>query len=190
MRNLNKIFITVLSTMIIMIGSLFLPWIMIAIFPIFTIFGAGPVALFYVFTSLAERESNIGHKRMLVVDDDAVALIYLKRAFDAMGFETVVFDSPLQALSTIKGEKFDYAVVDQVMPELSGEDFVMRLDAQYGAEGYQSKPNVLMFTGHPEGVHINRHLLHNVNYKGVISKNGAKFSNLSRVFSKGLGALN
>ena len=58
--------------------------------------------------------------RVLVVDDDALTLETVKGALDSAGFETDVASGGLEAQSLMGCAGYDAAVVDLVMPEVSG----------------------------------------------------------------------
>lgn len=187
MRNSSRAMMIMMMSLGSAVMATFLPWVMIATMPLFTIFGAGPVAIYAMILNLHETIKRRGIKTVVVVDDDAVTLSLVKRAFESMGYRTHAFDSPMEALMAMKNLEFDYALVDQIMPELSGADFVVQLDNQLADTHSRSRPEVLMFTGHPEGVHINGRELHNMHYRGILSKKEARLGSLRRMFSQGLG---
>src|SRR5947207_791201 len=58
--------------------------------------------------------------RVLVVDDDQTTLASLSRAFRLAGYEAVVCDNALRALSLLKNERFDIVFSDVVMPGKDG----------------------------------------------------------------------
>ncbi len=65
--------------------------------------------------------------RVLLVDDEAMFGTAVRRAF-AGRYEIVALTDPLEALARVQhGEKFLLAVVDLVMPKMSGREFLARL---------------------------------------------------------------
>ena len=59
--------------------------------------------------------------KILIVDDEALALRRLKRMLNTLGFEDIVeADKPADALELVKGERFDLALLDINMPGSSG----------------------------------------------------------------------
>ena len=64
---------------------------------------------------------QLSGKRILVVDDNATNREIVARHARSWGMEAVAIASPSEALARIeKGEKFDVAVLDLVMPEMDG----------------------------------------------------------------------
>jgi two-component system cell cycle response regulator len=65
--------------------------------------------------------------RVLAVDGNRTSLdlvVYLLRAF---GYEVRGFNRPLQALESLKNERYDLALVDMLMPEIDGFEFAKRV---------------------------------------------------------------
>ena len=66
--------------------------------------------------------------KLLVVDDDAPTVDYIHALLTEMGYEVVAMTSPKAAVGRAEnGERFDLAVLDVVMPELSGDRLAARL---------------------------------------------------------------
>ena len=64
---------------------------------------------------------QLAGKRILVVDDNATNREIVARHARSWGMEAVAIASPSEGLARIEeGEKFDIAVLDQVMPEMDG----------------------------------------------------------------------
>jgi PAS domain S-box-containing protein len=64
---------------------------------------------------------QLGGKRILIVDDNATNREIVSRHARSWGMEPVAIASPSEALARIaKGETFDVAVLDMMMPELDG----------------------------------------------------------------------
>jgi PAS domain S-box-containing protein len=69
-------------------------------------------------------------KRILVVDDNASNREILCRQARSWGMDAVAVDRPSEALALIeRGERFDVAVVDLVMPEMDGLELGSRIRA-------------------------------------------------------------
>lgn len=66
-------------------------------------------------------------KRILIVDDDRDILNLMKLKLKNYGYTIFTESSPVEALNRIKDEHFDLILVDQLMPELSGLEFIDRL---------------------------------------------------------------
>ena len=59
--------------------------------------------------------------KILIVDDEALALSRLKRMLNTLGYEEVIeADNPTDALELVKGQRFDLALLDINMPGSSG----------------------------------------------------------------------
>ena len=59
--------------------------------------------------------------KILIVDDEALALSRLKRMLNTLGFEDIVeADNPTDALELVKKQRFDLALLDINMPGSSG----------------------------------------------------------------------
>ena len=71
-------------------------------------------------------EQNAGSPiRVLVVDDEQSDRTLLELTLGKLGgFEATVVDSPVKALELLNSELFDLIVVDAMMPELNGMQFV------------------------------------------------------------------
>lgn len=70
--------------------------------------------------------------RILVADDDPSMRRALKRLLDAMGFETIVFDSAEAVLRSDQSDGADCVVTDIHMPVTSGFELVDQLRARLG----------------------------------------------------------
>lgn len=66
--------------------------------------------------------------RILVVDDEQAFASLLEMMLTTAGYDVVIETNPLSALSRAEsGERFALAVLDVVMPQLSGEMLAARL---------------------------------------------------------------
>ena len=71
---------------------------------------------------------KLAGKRILVVDDNATNREIVTRQTQSWGMEPVVVTLPSEALTLIeKGERFDVAALDMVMPEMDGCELARRI---------------------------------------------------------------
>jgi len=63
---------------------------------------------------------NEDAKKILVVDDEASAVMYLETLFQDNGYETAAAMDGAEGLEKLKGEKFDLVSLDITMPKESG----------------------------------------------------------------------
>ncbi len=68
----------------------------------------------------------MSHK-IILVDDDPVARIYMSEALEVKGFSPTVFDSGHSALGFIQENKVELAIIDTYMPGMSGIEFFAKL---------------------------------------------------------------
>ena len=66
-------------------------------------------------------------KKILLVDDDPVARIFLSETLSAAGHLVTAFDSPLSARPWAEQENFEVAILDTYMPGFSGVQFFEQL---------------------------------------------------------------
>lgn len=59
-------------------------------------------------------------KRLLVVDDDPLSLLYTARTLSQAGFEAVLASSGEAAMRNLAADNFDAVVSDVIMPRMSG----------------------------------------------------------------------
>ena len=63
--------------------------------------------------------------KVLIVDDEQSIRMALKRAMELSQFVPLVADSGLTAIDLIKrGEKFDAAIIDLMLPDMTGIDLI------------------------------------------------------------------
>jgi CheY-like chemotaxis protein len=76
-----------------------------------------------------ERAHDLKAKRILIVDDEASVAFFLQEGLQGLGEEYEVYtaESAELALERIDQEAFDLAVIDYVLPGLSGLDLMRRL---------------------------------------------------------------
>jgi putative two-component system response regulator len=71
--------------------------------------------------------------RVLIVDDNATSLMLLKQVVGHVsGCTTLPFHDPLAALAEIRSQNVDIVLVDYMMPELNGIEFISRVRAMPG----------------------------------------------------------
>ncbi|HVZ12001.1 MAG TPA: response regulator [Patescibacteria group bacterium] len=63
-------------------------------------------------------------KRVLVVDDEQQAIDVFKAALTSVGYEVEVSDSGKHALELVKASQFDVMIVDEMMPDMSGNSII------------------------------------------------------------------
>lgn len=67
--------------------------------------------------------------RVLIVDDNAVLRVLLAQLVECAGFEAIPVDSAEAALEVLRSDPPDVCLVDQVMPGMSGAEFIRTLRA-------------------------------------------------------------
>src|SRR5262245_777128 len=82
--------------------------------------------------------------RVLAVDDDPLTLKFVARALSGPEYDVVRAASGPEALKACVGRAFDVALVDVVMPGMSGLELLRKLKRRDPAI------DVLMMTAHPE----------------------------------------
>ncbi len=66
-------------------------------------------------------------KTILIVDDEQQAIDVFHAALTAAGYEVVVAQNAKNAIDLSKSQKFDLAIVDEMMPDMSGNDLIVNL---------------------------------------------------------------
>jgi CheY-like chemotaxis protein len=84
---------------------------------------------FHRHTTLARRgcARGLAVPRILVVDDDATIRTSIKLALDSVGIETVAAESGERALEAFSEIECDGAIIDLIMPGMSGLETVCAL---------------------------------------------------------------
>ncbi len=74
-------------------------------------------------------------KRILVVDDENDARMFVKLLLENSGFKVVVAPGGKEALKILKKEKFNLVLIDFFMPKMSGRVLLkkIRADNKHGA---------------------------------------------------------
>lgn len=68
-------------------------------------------------------------KKILLVDDEADTAAVFETVLKQAGFEVVWANNASDALSTVKTGVFDLILMDQMMPDMSGNDALQNLKA-------------------------------------------------------------
>lgn len=66
-------------------------------------------------------------KNVLIVDDEQQTIEVFQAALSTLGYQITVADNGKNALEKIKNQKFDIIVLDQMMPDMSGNDIIQIL---------------------------------------------------------------
>ncbi len=66
--------------------------------------------------------------KIALVDDEINILKALRRALGRQGWEILTFNSPTEALKELEFERIDLVISDYKMPEMSGTDFLKKLE--------------------------------------------------------------
>ena len=69
-------------------------------------------------------EKNFSKLKALVVDDDSVVQLILKKELDALGIQSITVSNGVEALEALQKVKFDFVMMDISMPEQDGLDTV------------------------------------------------------------------
>ncbi len=67
--------------------------------------------------------------RILVVDDDETIITLEKIILEKLGYEVTIYNNSVDALLFFKNnpEHFDMLITDQAMPEMTGEELIMKI---------------------------------------------------------------
>lgn len=66
-------------------------------------------------------------RRVLVVDDSAVARMLIREMIDASRFDVTEAMDGIEALRAIRSESFDVVLLDLLMPNMTGVEILQRL---------------------------------------------------------------
>ena len=66
-------------------------------------------------------------KKILLVDDEESMAGLFQTVLKQAGFEVALAEDGKTALDMVKGDKFDLILMDQMMPEMSGNDTLLAL---------------------------------------------------------------
>ena len=99
----------------------------------------------------SSTSDNFSHRRrILIVDDEEDVTFFLKEALeDYGGFEVVVFNDPLLALSSFNNkdnaERYDLILLDIKMPKMDGFQLYQELQKKITYQGHDSKKTKICF---------------------------------------------
>ncbi len=79
--------------------------------------------------SLAGFESSPKRSRVLIVDDSPTYLEYLREHLEQDGYDVTAVNKSSEVLKLVEQEAFDCLVVDLIMPDMSGTELCLKLDA-------------------------------------------------------------
>jgi len=90
-------------------------------------------------------------RTVLLVDDDAVSLVIMENLLQQVGSTIVVrkFSDPLAALKWANGNVADLVVMDCLMPQMSGIDFLRAVRA---LPGYEIVPMLMVTVVSEKGI--------------------------------------
>jgi CheY-like chemotaxis protein len=118
---------------------------------------AGPAAQSVPFTPVASAGTNadtalpsVGpHRRVLLVDDDADLLEFLRLTLTTRGFDVNVAEDGLEAIGRIGTNCYDVVVVDFNMPKLDG---LAAAKIIYDLIDRRTRPRIVALTSTPESL--------------------------------------
>lgn len=87
----------------------------------------GTLTVNHAWEKTMNESSGADAHTVLVVDDDALITATLSSILRRIGFKVTGLTSPEQALRTCAAEKFDLAIIDQRMPNISGAELARQL---------------------------------------------------------------
>jgi len=74
-----------------------------------------------------EIRKSLEGTRILLVEDDRLLRLSLALYFQIRGCTVVAFESSEDAMTAIERDRFDIAIVDQMLPGMNGLDFLEKL---------------------------------------------------------------
>jgi CheY-like chemotaxis protein len=99
-------------------------------------------------------------KKILIVDDDTQILEYLKTVLSEFGYIVDIFSDSNEAYKKIdeQNKKYDLVLLDLILPNFDGEDFVERLKKD------KKDVKVLIMTSYPADEKVEKLKLSGINY--------------------------
>ncbi|MBU0970554.1 MAG: response regulator, partial [Proteobacteria bacterium] len=72
-----------------------------------------------------------GTESILLVDDDPAITRIIEKILQQLGYKSLIFNDPLEALETIRSDpdSFDLVITDMVMPQMTGGDLARQIRA-------------------------------------------------------------
>ncbi len=89
----------------------------------------------------------------LLVDDDENAIIWCSECLESLGLEVLSACNGIEALKIWEEKKPPLIVLDWVMPEMDGIEFLKELKIKTAKDG-DTFPRVIMSSAHNEQVHF------------------------------------
>lgn len=91
---------------------------------------------------------NPNRKRVIVVDDCRVTLLFAKRALQAAGYDVMTTDNPILLTSMIREERPDLVLVDVFIPLIDGDEAVgiLRRGSRVGGAAAGSQPLLVLYS--------------------------------------------
>lgn len=86
---------------------------------------------------ILSSSSGLDKKKVMVVDDDLVLLKILKTRLSRKGLVVEIFNNPEKALTSLNDFDPDIIVLDLMMPELTGFEFIQRVGSKYPGHKYK-----------------------------------------------------
>jgi signal transduction histidine kinase/CheY-like chemotaxis protein len=105
-----------------------------------------PVARFPVAAEPAREAPRTERLRILLVDDDPIALLLLAHHFRMLGHEVLECATPGAALEAFAAAPFDAVVIDYELPEMNGAELAENFRAMADASSH--KPWLVLLSGH------------------------------------------
>ena len=68
--------------------------------------------------------------KILIVDDDVTFGAALKEAVSREGYNPILVQKPDEALSALKTNAFQLAIIDCMLPKMNGRELIKRIDEE------------------------------------------------------------
>lgn len=81
-------------------------------------------------------------KNVLILDDEAGLTQIVESVLTMSGYKVTKFNSPVEALKIVDSAQFDIMIVDLLMPEMTGIEFLKE-----ATEKQKIKPHYVVLTG-------------------------------------------
>jgi CheY-like chemotaxis protein len=96
---------------------------------------------------LLMRRSPRRLQTALLVDDDPMTLIIMKKLLASLGIQAETFLDPIKALERYSTHNFDLVVLDYSMPKMNGDELARSMSQVQGPQ-----PNLFFYTGKADRV--------------------------------------